>query len=290
MDIDKEQQKREEFRKIIYDLARSQEALEDMAFCSALYERIETLYEVDSNGEEFRHFYSDILPALTQINGGSISENINVLGQNIAILRKQYETRAQAGHNRVSEQVCKALRKLDDHVSLEIARILYSDDADNNISGNEKLQDIMRRINVLDAGVQKAQKHCDDTKEKLDNVQKEHIAILGIFAAVVLAFTGGIAFSTSVLNNIAQASIYRTIFVSLIIGFVLINVLIGLFYYINTLIGKEKKMLPLIISNVLMTLMLGATVIAWREGIVERRNIEIETKLLTPMSVEKSQQ
>ena len=39
--------------------------------------------------------------------------------------------------------------------------------------------------------------------------QREYISILGIFAAVVLAFTGGIAFSTSVLKNINTVSVYR---------------------------------------------------------------------------------
>ena len=48
----------------------------------------------------------------------------------------------------------------------------------------------------------------------MESSQREYIAILGIFAAVVLAFTGGIAFSTSVLNNVAKASIYRTVTVS----------------------------------------------------------------------------
>ena len=46
----------------------------------------------------------------------------------------------------------------------------------------------------------------EETNAHSKDVQKEYIAILGIFAAVVLAFTGGIAFTTSVLQNIHMVS------------------------------------------------------------------------------------
>ena len=38
-------------------------------------------------------------------------------------------------------------------------------------------------------------------EKRQENMQKEYITILGIFAAIVLAFTGGIVFSSSVLEN-----------------------------------------------------------------------------------------
>ncbi len=46
-------------------------------------------------------------------------------------------------------------------------------------------------------------------QERQEDMQKEYITILGIFAAIVLAFTGGIVFSSSVLENIDKPSIYR---------------------------------------------------------------------------------
>lgn len=118
-----------------------------------------------------------------------------------------------------------------------------------------------------------------EVEEKLENSQKEYIAILGIFAAVVLAFTGGIAFSTSVLNNIAKVSVYRTIAVSLVIGLVLLNIVFGLFYYINSLVNKEKKIKPLIVSDVMILMLLVATVFAWSFGCVEDRNKRINDRM-----------
>lgn len=59
--------------------------------------------------------------------------------------------------------------------------------------------------------------------EKLDSSKKEYVTILGIFAAVVMAFMSGITYSTSVFNNIHVTSLYRLILVILILGLVVGN-------------------------------------------------------------------
>lgn len=93
--------------------------------------------------------------------------------------------------------------------------------------------------------IEQLQKRTDEAKEKIESVsnefeekantlsndiqsgqrrmQNEYITILGIFAAIVLAFTGGMTFSSSVLENIHKSSIYRIVFITLIIGCILFN-------------------------------------------------------------------
>lgn len=67
----------------------------------------------------------------------------------------------------------------------------------------------------------------EDTKNSLMNqfkgIEKEYISILGIFASIVLAFVGGLTFSTSVLENIDKASIYRQVTIAAIVGLVFYN-------------------------------------------------------------------
>ena len=64
--------------------------------------------------------------------------------------------------------------------------------------------------------------------------------------------------------------------ISLIIGLVLVNVLFGLFYYINSMVKKDRKdILPLIISNAILVVLLVLTIIAWNCGFVENRNDRI---------------
>lgn len=76
----------------------------------------------------------------------------------------------------------------------------------------------LQEVQAINKDFKATEKKLSDVEGKLENSQKEYISILGIFAAVVLAFTGGIAFTTSALNNIAQASIYRMVGILLIIG------------------------------------------------------------------------
>lgn len=288
MDLTRELQQRKEFCNILFELAKSQELLQDAYYRSNMYKRLELLYDAETPEKRFRHFYTDIFSVLTQIQQNTELGDINILGQNLDVIRNGYKPQNKASDGKRTIDVSDAIKKLYDHVNLDIARITYSDAADRRISGESSLESLQTQLNSLQNELQKAQsikqdyeiteKKLVEVESKLDNSQREYITILGIFAAVVLAFTGGIAFSTSVLNNIAQASVYRTIFISLVIGLVLINILFCLFYYINSLVNKEKKLYPLIISNIVMIVLLIATVAAWNLGLVENRNNRINTK------------
>lgn len=71
-----------------------------------------------------------------------------------------------------------------------------------------------------------------DLEKTIQGVEKEYVSILGIFASVILAFVGGMTFSTSVLNNIAKASIFRLLIVTDLLAFVLFNTIIILLKFI----------------------------------------------------------
>lgn len=62
---------------------------------------------------------------------------------------------------------------------------------------DSKTQDLEYRINTVNETVKSA-------KSTVEHAQQNSIAILGIFAAIVLAFTGGLAFSTSVLQSLGE--------------------------------------------------------------------------------------
>jgi len=278
MNLAKERQQRKEFCDILFELAKSQELLQDATYRFNMYKRLESLYDAEPNTKRFRHFYTDIFSVLTQVQQNPELGDINILGQNLDIIRNGYNPQNKALDGQRTIDVSDAINKLYDHVNLDIARIAYSDGADRRISGESSLEALQVKIQTINADFEATEEKLSDVESKLDNSQKEYISILGIFAAVVLAFTGGIAFSTSVLNNIAQASIYRMIGISLVIGLVLVNVLFGLFYYINSLVNKEKKdIFPLVISNIIFVVLLALTVIAWSFGFVENRNGRINS-------------
>ena len=283
MDLTREEQQRKEFRSILFDLAELQFSLKDAASRSKVYQRLEKLYHTPEGAEKYRHFYSDIFIVLTQIQQGDYPGSIDILGQNLAAIRKGYQP-INTDENGKKIDIQNALKKLYDHVSLDIARINYSDAADRKVEQRDSIMQIKAEVIGVQTSIEAAQKALDTEVTKVRNdvkdVQKEHIAILGIFASIVLTFTGGIAFSTSVLENMHTMSIYRVIVITLLIGLVLVNVLFGLFYYISKLIhdSDRQRIKPLLTSNAVIILLLALTIFAWKTGFVEKRNYTIDEK------------
>ena len=78
-------------------------------------------------------------------------------------------------------------------------------------------------------------------QKEIKSVEKEYISILGIFAAIVLAFVGGITFSTSVLQNISMVSIFRLLLVIDFLAFILINTIYILVKFIFTINEKNAN-------------------------------------------------
>lgn len=71
-----------------------------------------------------------------------------------------------------------------------------------------------------------------------------------IFAAIVLAFVGGITFSTSVLQNIAAVSEYKLLLVVDFLAFVLINVIYILVKFIFAINEKNAKIFNIKVLNI----------------------------------------
>lgn len=289
MDIVKENQIREAFRLVLLDLAKSQDLLRSQSEEDKFYQRFESIYFAESENEAFRHFYSDIFSVLAMIQSDEQLGSIDILGQNLAKLRADYPAKpVNADSNQGG--VAANIKKLYDHVSLDIARMRYSDAGDHKLSQEESIRSLASQVNDLQRDMEIAREletrlkvttqNIDSVKEKLHSAQKEYIAILGVFAAIVLAFTGSIVFSTSVLANMHNSSVYRIILVTALIGLVLVNILYGLFYYIDRLVmGKnDKRMRPLVIANAVLILIMLATSVAWYHGAVEERNAKIESK------------
>ena len=96
-------------------------------------------------------------------------------------------------------------------------------------------------------------------QDSQEDMQKEYITILGIFAAIVLAFTGGIVFSSSVLENIDKASIYRLALITFIVGLVFFNLIWLLIDFIRDINGKaiRKKWILIFVNFILIGGIIG---------------------------------
>lgn len=286
MDVKKEEQQRSEFRNLLFSLANSQEILQSASERLKIYKRLEALYYTVNPKEIFRHYYSDIFSVLSQIQQGDKTGSIDVLGQNLMEIRKGYQPKNYDLNGKLID-ISDNIKKLYDHVSLDIARMGYTDTADRRLVQEDTIENIQGQINRIQKEVEEAslvRKEINEANQQIEkfenrmqDTQKEYIAILGIFAGIVVAFTSGVAFSASVLENIHQSSIYRIVFVTLLIGLVLVNIIYGLFYYVDRIIRakKDQSLFPFVLVNVILLILIGLTIGAWYFGVVEKRNVGI---------------
>lgn len=157
--------------------------------------------------------------------------------------------------------IAKQINKLYDHINLEIARMNYF--KENEIRTGTELQKVSDTLTHVEDNV----KSMENTIDMADDMQKQYITILGIFASIVLSFTGGIAFSTSVLENIANARIYRTVLIVVVLAFVLTNIIYILTRFIMEIVNKksEKIIYPkyMIVLNVVYGVIILVVLICW---------------------------
>lgn len=148
---------------------------------------------------------------------------------------------ALENEDKVNEDSRKIIIKIYDHFQLALHQIENA----NNIFNNS----------VNDAKT--------NLEKQLKGIEKEYISILGIFAAVVLAFIGGITFSSSVLQNMMGVSVYRLLIVVDMLAFVLINVIYLLVKFIFKINEKEIKFFNIKSINTVCLIIAVIVVVCW---------------------------
>lgn len=144
-------------------------------------------------------------------------------------------------NNSVSENCKKIILKFYDHFQL----VLHQIENVNNIFANS----------IEDAK--------ENLQKQIKDVEKEYISILGIFASIVLAFVGGITFSTSILQNISTVSIFRLLLIVDFLAFILINVIYILVKFIFVINGKNAKFFNIKILNFVCLIIAIVITISW---------------------------
>lgn len=144
-------------------------------------------------------------------------------------------------NNNITEDSKKLIVKIYDHFQLALHQI----ENVNNIFANS---------------IEEAK---ENLQKEIKSVEKEYISILGIFAAIVLAFVGGITFSTSVLQNISAVSVFRLLLVVDFLAFVLINVIYILVKFIYTINEKSVKLFNVKVLNIACLVIVLVIIVAW---------------------------
>lgn len=128
--------------------------------------------------------------------------------------------------NSVEEDTRKICIKLYDHFQLNIIQIESAS------------------VITKDAIANAMKDEVQESHKEIKGIQKEYITILGIFAAIMLAFVGAFTFSTSVLSNLGKVDALELVMVALVIGLVfvlLISILIEFLREINDKVIEDEK-------------------------------------------------
>lgn len=258
-----EQERRDKLINLLFELSQSQDIFREKKKRSGIFLELEQIYYIQGSDEYFRHFYSDILSTLTQIDSDDNQGSLDVLAVNMQAIKDGYQAVNYDGSKLID--ISKSIIKLYDHTNLEVARINYTKQLNNVTKSdlastkellqkqkeefdNAKSETEMIR-NTLGEETDKANKRIEDSQKQMQN---EYVTILGIFAAIVLAFTGGMTFSSSVLNNISKASVYRLSLISFIIGMIFFDLIWVLIDFIRDINGKSIRKKWLFVNIVMI--------------------------------------
>lgn len=164
----------------------------------------------------------------------------------------------------IASPVAIRIKKLEDHVELETIRLDRMKAV--QLYGKESRR-IKEEIEKLS---QETIKTAQKTKNKVEKIQEQSISILSIFSAVVLAFMGGISFSSRILESMSEVSMFRLAVTILLLGFVLINtvfILLRVILWVSGTVHRIKDgMWALWITNGIMVGLLFLLIGAYATG------------------------
>ena len=87
------EEKKVRLSKIIIDLSKTQDILENHDNVIKYFGFLEDIYYSENPNDIFRHYYSDIFGWISQIDNGYSEDagNLEILSQNISVIKDEYE-------------------------------------------------------------------------------------------------------------------------------------------------------------------------------------------------------
>lgn len=222
--IEESKRRQEQLKKILLDMASS--CMDD----KKIREKAINLRTLYTGG--FRHSYADFFPLIVDISKEETTYSLDYLSNNLIALRELVESSYIEGEKEFSA-LYQPLTKLIDHINLEIGRYSYY-----SIS-EQRVKDLETKNSVLQNNLLNATNELNLAEKRLSALQTELISVLSIFAAIVLAFAGGLTLLGNSFSNLETVAFFKILFFTLLCGFILFNTIYVLVYLIGKLTGKN---------------------------------------------------
>ena len=220
--MDNSQEKMDALFRILDDLLEAPiETNEDLSNPETYFQKFSKIY-----CGKFRHWYSRISDYL----GSKTPDVYSTLANGLHLVADYVKK-----HHPECDEVNTGINKLLDHVDLESIRI---DRMEAVRCFSDETKDLYAKTAQF---AQEAKGEAQEAQENVSRYHEQSIAILGIFSAVVLAFMGGLSFSSSVLENFASVSMFRLIITIVLLGFVVFNTIFVLLRFVLHITHKNSS-------------------------------------------------
>jgi len=157
-------------------------------------------------------------------------DRLEVLSANLVDLREYLGCNVEI----YGEPVHSGVFKLSDHVDIEICRIRDRDNIFHELSRTgDDLDSLSKQAAEL-------KKDLSEARDKADRLQMHTVAILGIFAAIVMAFAGGLDILSGAISVSGESDLFKVVFVVLLCGMVLFNIFAFLMHMILAIINPQS--------------------------------------------------
>lgn len=152
----------------------------------------------------------------------------NTLGSVVSHLRSNHEDDAR------QPELIRCLEKLIDHIGLERERMGYI------FRQNEAIANAAEGFGErIESAKSDFDQRIGAAVEGVDAMQRNSVAILGIFAAVVMTFNGAMGFGVSAFKDAAAGNFWNFVFMVSVVGLVLVNTVAVLLSFIQMLLRPK---------------------------------------------------
>ncbi len=188
------------------------------------------------NQKDFRHKYSMLYLSLTRIEQSSQM----TLDDLMAGLQALSEYAQGLPDKTKGATFLPKFSKLYDHIDLEIRHIKYLGEVQSRsqIEREEQFRGIKER---MEKESEKAIVKIASVEKKLDSAQKDHIAILGIFAAIIMTSFASFSLPSAIFATIDKSNFFLLIVVVCFVVLFVMNILHSLYEFLKDMHFGEQR-------------------------------------------------
>ena len=241
--VDKRQEAQRALHDVLLELSSKQNILlpedDNIEACKGkvreYLERLRVIY--DGDDKQFRHQYSPLHALITRM-AKEDDKDIEIFQTNLEVILTALDD-SETEDNSVSGDLFDKCFKLYDHLALEIARWQTASSLEWQVFGIEKkISDVRKQLDEDEKLSSEISEKIKDSEQRFSKIQSDFVAILAIFAAVVIAFSSGSGYVLSSIAAVGNAPLDRLVSVVLVCGLVLMDTLFMLMYFIGRIIDR----------------------------------------------------